>query len=216
LQEAGCAVCGRLTPGVNLSSLKAIKNQLHILEAEGVTRTKRKHKEEAIQGVKGPVLASNCDQICDTYRKHLQAGKVPRNALATGLWLGDVPEELSSLRYIEKLLIQRVCVNGCFIHVASSGMRKMVAHAIAFESPVARVYHSLPPPVEDLDETLAILFTGTCKPTSSKYKCTPLLVHRKAVSCALEWLKIDHPDYSDLNITYDELEKYPEDTPLSV
>jgi hypothetical protein len=40
LQEAGCAVCGRLTPGVNLSSLKAIKNQLHILEAEGVTRTK--------------------------------------------------------------------------------------------------------------------------------------------------------------------------------
>jgi len=40
LQEAGCAVCGCLTPGANLSSLKAIKNQLHILEADGVTRTK--------------------------------------------------------------------------------------------------------------------------------------------------------------------------------
>ena len=107
------------------------------------------------------------------------------NALATGLWLGDVPEELSSLRYIEKLLIQRVHVNGCFISVASSSMRKMVAHAIAFELPVARVYHSLPPPVEDLDETLAILFTGPCKPTSSKYKHTPLLVCKKAVACAL-------------------------------
>jgi hypothetical protein len=79
---------------------------------------------------------------------------VPHNALARGLWLGDVPEELSSLRYIEKLLIQKVCVSGCFIWVASSGMRKMVAHAIAFESPVARVYHSLPPPVEDLMKSL--------------------------------------------------------------
>ena len=39
LQKAGCAVCGHLTPGGNLSSLKAIKNQLHILEAEGVTGT---------------------------------------------------------------------------------------------------------------------------------------------------------------------------------
>jgi hypothetical protein len=39
-------------------------------------------------------------------------------------------------------------------------------------------------------------------------------VHRKAVACALEWLKLNHPDYSDLNIAYDELEKYPEDTPL--
>ena len=54
----------------------------------------------------------------------------------------DVPEELSCLRYIEKLLVQHVCVNGCFIHVASSGMKKMVAHAVAFESPVAKLYHS--------------------------------------------------------------------------
>ncbi|KAF8236689.1 hypothetical protein L208DRAFT_1251008 [Tricholoma matsutake] len=38
LEEAGCAVCGCLTPGGKLSSLKAIKNQLHVLEAEGVTR----------------------------------------------------------------------------------------------------------------------------------------------------------------------------------
>ncbi|KAF8223390.1 hypothetical protein L208DRAFT_1056573, partial [Tricholoma matsutake] len=141
LQEAGCAVCGHVTPGIKLSSLKAIKNQLHVLEAEGVTRAERKGNKHKIQGMKGPVLASNCDQVCDTCRKHLWAGKVPRNALSKGLWMGNVPEELSRLRYIEKLLVQCVCVNGCFIWVASSGMRKMVAHSIAFESPVARVYH---------------------------------------------------------------------------
>ncbi|KAF8225958.1 hypothetical protein L208DRAFT_1304308, partial [Tricholoma matsutake] len=203
LQEAGCSVCGRLMPGGKLSSLKAIKNQLHVLEAEGVTRTERRSNKEAIQSIKGPVLASNCDHVCDTCCKHLWIGNVPWNALAKGLWVGDVPEELSSLWYIEKLLVQHVHMNGCFVHVASSGMRKMVAHAIAFDSPVAKVYHSLPPPIEDLDEVLAVLFTGPCKPTSSEYKHTPLLVHRKAVSHALEWLKVNHQDYSDLNIAYE-------------
>lgn len=45
------------------------------------------------------------------------------------------------------------------------GMQKMKANVIAFESPVAKVYHELPPPREDLDDILAILFTGPCKPT---------------------------------------------------
>lgn len=137
-----------------------MKNQLHALEAEGITRMEWQNRKQPVQDLKGPVLAYNCNQICDTCHKHLQTGKVPCNALAKQLWLGEVPEELSSLRYIEKVLIQCIRVNGCFICVASSGMRKMVAHAIAFKSPIAKVYHSLPPPIEDLDETHAILFTG--------------------------------------------------------
>ena len=36
----------------------------------------------------------------------------------------------------------------------------MTAHVIAFESPLPKVYHILPPPVEDMDDVLAVLFTG--------------------------------------------------------
>jgi hypothetical protein len=36
----------------------------------------------------------------------------------------------------------------------------MVAHAITFESPIAKVYNILPPPISDLDEVLAVLFTA--------------------------------------------------------
>jgi hypothetical protein len=120
-----------------------------------------------------------------------------------------VPEELCSLQYIEKLLIQKVQVNSCFVCVASLGMRKMVAHAIAF----AKVYKILPPPVTDLDKVLAILFTGPTKPTSGDFQCTPLLVRRIVVAHALEWLKLSHIDYANLTIAYDELAKYPEDVP---
>jgi hypothetical protein len=43
------------------------------------------------------------------------------------------------------------------------------------------------------------------------------LVRRKQVARALEWLKLNHEDYADLEIAYDELEHYPEDSlPVSI
>jgi Helitron helicase-like domain at N-terminus len=39
------------------------------------------------------------------------------------------------------------------------------------------------------------------------------LVRRNAVARALEWLKLNHPDYSDLEISYDNLSQYPESEP---
>ena len=42
---------------------------------------------------------------------------------------------------------------------------------------------------------------------------TPLLVRRKKISEALEWLKLNHLDYSDLDISYKNLAGYPENGP---
>ena len=62
----------------------------------------------------------------------------------------------------------------------------MMLHVIIFESPVAKVYHWLPPPVEDLEEVIAILFTGPCLPTDKDYQCTPLLVRCLHTAWALK------------------------------
>ena len=150
--------------------------------------------------------------ICVMCRAAIRKGNVPANALATGLWIGKVPPELSELRFIEKLLIARLRHNCCFVRVAS-GMRKMTSHVVAFQSPTPKLYQALPPPVEELDDVLAILFTGPTKPTQKDFERTPLLVRRNAVARALEWLKLNHSDYSDLEISYSNLAKYPEDDP---
>ena len=63
--------------------------------------------------------------------------RVPRLALANGLWLGKVPDELKSLHFIEKLLIAKVQHTCSYVKVAS-GMWKMKANIIAFESPVPK------------------------------------------------------------------------------
>jgi hypothetical protein len=114
MEEAGCAVCGQLVPVSQLTRLKGVKNLLHVLEAKAVTRFERSDVIQSIREYKGPVLDHACNKICNNCRQKVRNGKVPHCALANGLWLGAVPEILSSLTYVEKLLVARVRVNSCF------------------------------------------------------------------------------------------------------
>ncbi|TFK60401.1 hypothetical protein BDN72DRAFT_752984, partial [Pluteus cervinus] len=89
----------------------------------------------------------------------------------------------------------------------------MISHAIAFEAPTARLYQELPPPREDMDDVLAILFTGPAQPTDEDFARTPLLVRRNKVIQALKWLKVNHKDYADIVISQNNIDEYPEDIP---
>jgi hypothetical protein len=82
-------------------------------------------------------------------------------ALANGLWVGNVPKELSDLTFVERLLVARVRSNRCIVHVLKGGW-KMRANAIMFPSPVPKLCNILPPPVEELDDVIAFMFTGVC------------------------------------------------------
>src|SRR5882762_6611769 len=114
--------------------------------------------------------------------------------------------------FAEQLLISCIRRNHCVVQV-SSGMHKMKANVIMFENPMPKIYQRLPPPLEDLDEVLAFLYTGPCRPTEEDLERTPLLVRKNRVSDALEWLKLNHADYHDLDIAYDNLDAYPDNGP---
>ena len=77
MEEAGCAICGQLTPSSKLTRLKSVKQYLRILQTQGVTRVERKHSSKPIHEFKGPVLDYKCNRICDNCRKHLWKGNVP-------------------------------------------------------------------------------------------------------------------------------------------
>ncbi|TFK60164.1 hypothetical protein BDN72DRAFT_779764, partial [Pluteus cervinus] len=89
----------------------------------------------------------------------------------------------------------------------------MKAHVIAFENPTAKIYKKLPPSVEDLEEVLAILFTGPHHPNATTYKRTPFLVRKNVVVNALKWLKLNHVDYQDIEIDYKAMKSYPDNVP---
>jgi hypothetical protein len=210
-EEAGCAVCGQLTPLSSLTRLSAMKNFLHILDAPSATRQERHKKSDKIKEYPYAIDHS-CKYICNLCLASVRNSKVPRMALANGLWLGPVPEVLSSLRFIEKKLVARISHSVCVVKVAS-GMRKMKAHAIAYQQPIPKVYDILPPPKAEIEEVIAIMFTGPCKPSHADFKHTPFLVRCNHVKKALEWLILNHADYEDVTFSLDNLNEYPEDMP---
>src|SRR5882762_1325416 len=92
-------------------------------------------------------------------------------------------------------------------------MHKMIANAVMFEHPMQKIYSVLPPPIEEMDELLAFIFTGPCQPTEDDFCRIPLLVRRNKEAKALEWLKLNHRYYADLEISHKNRESYPEDSP---
>ena len=52
----------------------------------------------------------------------------------------------------------------------------MRANAITFSNSIPKVYNILPPPIEELNDVLAFIYTGPCHPTVEDFKHTPLLV----------------------------------------
>jgi hypothetical protein len=180
---------------------------LDILTAVGVTRMERLSSEDSVQELKGPIIEMACKNVCHTCVGSLQNKKIPKRALACGLWLGPVPDELKGLTFAEKMMIACVCHN-CAVVRVSSGQAKMVAN-VMFSNPTLSVYCKLPPSREEMKEVLTCIFTGSAQPTDEDFKRTPFLVRREKVSKVLDWLKLNHIDYRDLEISEANLELYP-------
>ncbi|KAH9840715.1 uncharacterized protein C8Q71DRAFT_701927 [Rhodofomes roseus] len=213
--ETGCAVCGLLTPFSRLYPLSTVSHKLHILETDGtgVTRKEQQSECDHVEELKGPVLLPKSLHFCQNCKMTLDNGTAPQQALANGLWIGEVRVQLQNLTWAERTLISRVNHNRCVVWVKGSLQSKMIANAVSHTIPMPKVYNALPPSPEELDEVLAYIYIGPTKPLAKEHHCTPLLVRRNKVANALEWLKLNHIDYADLTISYKNLNMYSEDSP---
>jgi hypothetical protein len=160
-EEASCAVC-------EMEELSDVEN-INLLKVDGVIRKARCKSSDPIRELKGPILAPDCSRVCPICVESLEKKKMPTLALANGFWIGKIPGELKDLTYAEQLLIARVRHNRCIVKV-SSGMFKMHANAISFSNPMLKIYNVLPPPIEEMDEVLAFIYTGPCKPTKADFQ----------------------------------------------
>ncbi|KAF7983526.1 hypothetical protein HWV62_21078 [Athelia sp. TMB] len=209
-EEVGCAVCGQLVKRSVSESLEDVNFDEALLHGiPGSTRKERTRSSQPIEETEGPILARSCTHICNDCLGFLEKDRVPMNALANGLWLGDVPAALQGITYAEKVLIARARHNRCVVKV-QSGMWKMQANAVSFSNPIHSVYNTLPPSIAAVEEVLAFIYIGHVQPEEDDLKKTPMVVRRSKVTAALEWLKLNNEFYADLNISYTNLAEYPE------
>ncbi|KIJ48988.1 hypothetical protein M422DRAFT_162106 [Sphaerobolus stellatus SS14] len=92
-------------------------------------------------------------------------------------------------------------------------MSKLTANAILIPNPIPKIYQMLPPHRNEIDEVMAFIYTGPLPPTKEDIKRTPFLVRRNKITTALEWLKLNNVDYSDIQISNDNIESYEEGEP---
>ncbi|KAJ7153848.1 hypothetical protein C8R46DRAFT_1163005 [Mycena filopes] len=215
-REAGCAVCGCLTPMKSLTLLSRYQGSLDLLIKPGVTRKERFAMDEPIEELDGPILAAGCKHICVDCETYLSNGAVPRTALVRHNWIGCVPEQLRDLTYAEGIMIARVRHNRCVVRV-NSGRVRMSANAIMFSQPVLSIMNRLPPAKDEMSDILAFVFMGSAAPTQEDFERTPMLVRKNKVLAALEWLKLNHEGYSSLEISRENLDTYADrDIPVVV
>ena len=220
LDEGCCASCGETKLTAEMTDVSLDSPIMDVLYMHTATSVPDVCVPARSQHAVDPVLCANgvnherrVASLCKTCDHSLRRRKeLPRLALANGLWLGHVPPELSELSFAEKLMISRYRHNVCVVTVATGG-KKMSANAVVFSQPVAKFQAALPPTHDELSEVLAILFTGPCEPVESDFKRTPLLIRKSYVLRALMWLRDNHSQYTDLIISHENLESYPEAEP---
>ena len=215
LKELVCGVCARLVSTTDTVRYDLKSQVLDVLlqSAGRVLPPQLASNEKLILCDAGKDGETGLLVVCKECNTWLNGKKkIPRLSLANGLWLGEVPPELSDLHFVEKLTVARYRHNVCVVTV-DTGARKMHANAVIFSQPVAKFQKKLPPSLDELGEVLAVMFLGPSHPTEKDFARTPLLVCKHHVLRALQWLKSNHCDYRDLEISLENLNSYSSSEP---
>ncbi|CAF1542123.1 unnamed protein product [Rotaria sordida] len=132
------------------------------------------------------------------------------------MWLGDVPSELQGLTIPEEKLISLYRHNSCIIklhspfHSTTTAQTALKGNCITFLQDVPNIVNSLPLTLDDLCDTLKIIFVGAHPPERIQLKKV-LTVRKKKIIEALHWLKKHNVLYQNVDINLKNIAQLPED-----
>ena len=154
--------------------------------------------------------------ICLKCHEALSKGQVPKFSPANHVWLGDTPAELQDLTIPEEKLISLYRHNSCIIklyspfHSTTTAQAALKGNCITFLQNVPNIVKSLPLSLDDLCETLKVIFVGSQPPKRLELRKV-LTVRKKKVVQALHWLKKHNTLYQNMEISLENIAQLPED-----
>lgn len=141
---------------------------------------------------------------------------VPKFSVANDVWLGDVPLELKDLTIPEEKLVSLYRHNSCVIklhspfHSATTSQTALKGNCITFLQNIPNIVTSLPLALDDLCDTIKVIFVGARPPERLHLKKI-LTVRKKKVVHALNWLKDHNILYQNVEINLKNIAQLPED-----
>jgi hypothetical protein len=231
LREGVCGVCARC---LNRRDYEMVRMNLEDIPNLHRLRPGEAHAKHTLYsgallepaGVDSDNQSRTKVDLCIDCRKSLQASAEtpPRLSLVSGLWIGQVPIELSSLTLPESLLIAHtyprtfVCklwpkdrrgINPSQLQSALKG--NVTSFGLNVQSVSDMISGNLMPrPPRLLASLITITFISRF-PLPAKWLRGTFRVQRGHVRAALQWLKINNPYYSNIEIDEESLAALPED-----
>ncbi|KAJ6450749.1 hypothetical protein C8R45DRAFT_848791 [Mycena sanguinolenta] len=161
--------------------------------------------------------------LCNSAVSKKLFSSIPLRSYANGLWIGQIPEELHDLTFLEEQCIARARATKCMykLTIGPSGQLAARGNVCILPQDTASLMSVLPVPLFKLRDEICVILVGSAdaEVTHDMLKKTPLLVRREKIKKALFWL-IDHnPLYADLNkaTVIANLEEYPTyDCPFAI
>ena len=170
--------------------------------------------------------------VCHECLRALSANKTPALSLANGMWIGDVPFQLSILSLPEKLLVAKYFPAAYIVklspkqkgasHWSSSGMNSGVRGNVATYrlnvEDIKDIVDSkiMPPPARILASVIGAVIVGP-KNMPERTMLGYFRVRRDCVREALKWLSEHNPLYADSHISETRLAELPEnDVPREI
>ena len=154
--------------------------------------------------------------LCPKCHGSLSKKHIPKFSAANNMWLGDIPAELQGLKIPEEKLISLYRHNSCIIklhspfHSTTTAQAALKGNCITFLQNVPNIVNSLPLTLDDLCDTLKVIFIGARPPNRVHLKKI-LTVRKKKIIEALQWLKKNNILYQNININLENIAQLPED-----
>ena len=154
--------------------------------------------------------------LCQKCHNSLLKKNIPKFSVANDMWLGDVPAELDGLTIPEEKLISLYRHNSCVIklhspfHSATTSQAALKGNCITFLQNIPNIVTSLPLALDDLCDTLKVIFVGARLPSPIQLKKI-LTVRKKKIVDALNWLKRYNILYRNIEINTKNIAQLPED-----
>ena len=176
--------------------------------------------------------------FCQDCASSVCRGKCPPLAVVNSNFLGDRPDELDGLTFIEEQIVALCRAKCSIVHLKDSAEREhstsgtadfldsrapndqrgFKGHIIVYPQRLGEVVRLLPPSVEEIVSPVCVIFVGSKTPTLQwlREKAKPLIVRREKIRAALHWLKRHNALYKDVEISDSQLAALPLDDVLPV
>jgi hypothetical protein len=146
-------------------------------------------------------------RLCDPCHKSIIAGRKPDASLSNFRWIGDQPEELRDLSWLEELLIARAHLVGRIVRLEerkATSYFSLKGHTILLPQDTTRLLDLLPMPLSALPEIVRVVWASLESPNRNHLR-SHFTVRTSKVYNALLWLCRNHEDYRHVTIDEERL-----------